>query len=107
MGMMGIVAAPKVNTDKVRICIDIREVNKAIKRERHVTPTVDELIHDLNLSTVFSHQDLRSGYHQFELEEDGRYVTTFSTHLDLHCYKRLIFGISSASEVFQYTIQQV
>ena len=44
-----IVVAPKPkNPDKVRICVDMRLPNTAIQRERHITPTVDDLIHDLN-----------------------------------------------------------
>ena len=41
--------------------------NRAILRERHLTPTIDDLIHDLNGATVFSKIDLNSGYHQLEL----------------------------------------
>ena len=58
----------------------MRQPNKAIKRERHTMPTIDELILDLNGSKVFSNLDLRSGYHQIELHPDSRYITTLSTH---------------------------
>jgi len=37
----------------------------------------------------------------------SRYITTFSTHIGLFRYKRLNFGISSASEIFQHTLSQV
>jgi hypothetical protein len=50
---------------------------------------------------------LRAGYHQFELHEDSRYITTFSTHIGLYRYKRLNFGICSASEIFQEAIHNV
>jgi hypothetical protein len=73
----------------------MREPNMAIQRERHQMPTIDELINDLNGAKVFSKLDLRAGYHQFELHEDSRYITTFSTHIGLYRYKRLnFFGIS-------------
>ena len=85
----------------------MREANKAIQRERHQTPTLDELINDLNGATFFSKLDLRSGYHQLELNRDSRYITTFSTHMGLFQYKRLNFGISSASEIFQETIHSI
>jgi hypothetical protein len=45
----------------------MRNTNKAITHERHILPTIDELIHDLSGSTVYSKLDLRSGYHQLEL----------------------------------------
>nr|XP_033948146.1 uncharacterized protein K02A2.6-like [Pseudochaenichthys georgianus] len=103
-----IVATPKPkNSDKVRICVDMRLPNTAIQRERHITPTVDDLIHDLNGAVVFSKLDLNAGYHQLELHPDSRYITTFTTHTGLWRYTRLNFGINSAAEVFQNVIQGV
>lgn len=103
-----IVTPPKPkNPSEIRICVDMREANKAVIRTRHVTPTIEELVTDLNGATVFSKIDLRSGYHQLELEPESRYITTFSTHCGLYQYKRLIFGLSSAAEIFQHTIQEL
>ena len=101
-----IVAAPKPkDPTAVRLCVDMRMANSAISRERHLTPTIDDIIHDLNGAAVFSKLDLNSGYYQLELHPDSRYITTFTTHLGLRRYKRLNFGISSAAEVFQNVIQ--
>ena len=47
------------------------------------------------------------GYHQIELDEKSRIITTFVTHRGLYRYKRLVFGIYSASEIYQHLIQQV
>ena len=80
--------------------------NKAIKRERHPSPTVDDLIHILNGATVFSKLDLRAGYHQLMLAEESRYITTFTTHKGLRRYARLNFGTNSASETFQKVINE-
>ena len=54
----------------------------------------------------FSKLDLAQAYHQLELHEDSRYITTFSTHVGLFRYKRLNYGTNAAAEVFQYTLQQ-
>ena len=44
-----IVAAPKPkNPNEVRLCVDMRLPNQAIRRERHPSPTVDDIIHSLN-----------------------------------------------------------
>ena len=75
--------------------------NRAIKRERHPIPTMDDLAHTLNGATVFSKLDLRSGYHQLTLTPESRYITTFATHKGLWRYNRLNFGTSLASEIFQ------
>ena len=83
----------------------LRAPNKAIERERHVTPTVDDIIANLNGATVFSKLDLKNGYHQVELHEESRYMTVFSTHVGLFQFKRLNFGVNSAAEQFQNLIQ--
>ena len=72
----------------------MREANKAISRERHLLPTLDEVIHDLNGATVFSKLDLNQGYHQLLLHPDSRHIT----------YKHLSFGINAAAEKFQTVI---
>ncbi|KAK0148839.1 hypothetical protein N1851_010750 [Merluccius polli] len=96
-----IVPVPKPkDPEAVRICVDMRIPNQAIERERHLTPTVDDVIQSLNGARFFSKLDLNCGYHQLELEPASRYITTFSTHVGLRRYKRLSFGVSSAAESF-------
>ena len=103
-----IVAAPKPkNPDKVRICVDMRRANQAIQRERHPLPTMDDLIYELNGSTVFSKLDLNHGYHQLEIAPECRNITTFVTHVGLRRYKRLNYGVNAASEIFQQAIESV
>ena len=64
------------------------------------------MIGDLNGLRVFSKRDLNQGYNQLEVAAESRYITTFSTHLELMRFKRLNFGISSAAEIFQNTIRE-
>ena len=101
-----LVVVPKPKAPgQIRVCVDMREANLAIKRERHITPTVSEIIQDLNGATVFSKLDLNQGYNQLEISPSSRYIPTFSTHIGLWRYKRLNFGVSSAAEVFQNAIR--
>ena len=101
-----IVVVPK-SSGQVRLCVDMREANKAVTREKHLMPTIDDLVADLNGATVFSKLDLFSGYHQLELEPESRHITKVSTHVGLRRYKRLMFGINAASEIFQNAILQL
>ena len=82
----------------------MRMPNQAIQRERHPTPTIDDLVDALNGATVFFKLDLRSGYHQLVLAQESRYITTFVTHEGLRRYTRLNFGTNSASEIFQNAV---
>ena len=100
-----LVIIPKKNGE-VRLCIDMRRENKAINHERHPSPTVDDLVHNLNGATVFTKLDLRQGYHQVPLSPESRYITTFTTHKGLRRYTRLNFGTNSASEMFQNIISE-
>ncbi|KAK3752964.1 hypothetical protein QZH41_005121 [Actinostola sp. cb2023] len=100
----GAIAVPKSNGE-VRVCVDMRRVNEAVIRERHPIPTLEETLQSLNGAAVFSKLDLRWGYHQVELHPESRALTTFSTHNGLKRYKRLIFGLSSAPETYQYVMQ--
>ena len=77
-----LVVVPKGDGD-IRGCVDMRRANEAIICERHPIPTVEELLHDLNGSTVFSKIDLQWGFHQILLSEDSRHITTFVTHRGL------------------------
>ncbi|PFX29990.1 Retrovirus-related Pol polyprotein [Stylophora pistillata] len=84
----------------------MREANKAIPRTHTIMPTLEDITHELNGATVFSHLDMNHGYHQLELQENSRDITTFSTHIGLYRYKRLNFGTRSAGEIFQDTVSR-
>ena len=105
---INILNIPKRNgTNEVRVCTDARWANKAIQRERHLTPTVDDLAVKLNGCTVFSKFDLKKGYNQLLISEDSRFITAFCTHVGVFRYKRLNFGINTAAELFQKAVESV
>jgi len=101
-----IVVVPK-KSGEVRICVDMPEANKAIKRGKHLMPTIDDLIADLNGATHFSTLDLSSGYHQLELAPKSHYITAFSAHVGLRRCKRLPFGVYVTSEIFQEAMREL
>lgn len=100
-----IVAVPK--GDKIRLCLDMRRANEAIIRERHVIPTMMDILPDLHGAKYFCKIDLREGYHQLCLAKESRPLTCFATHEGLFQYKRLIYGVNTAFEVFQKQIELV
>ena len=75
-----LVLTPKANPDEIRMNIDMTTVNKAIRRTRHVIPTVEELKYRLNGMRHFTKIDLKHGYMQYELDQESRHLTTFYTH---------------------------
>ena len=101
-----VVIVPKKN-DAIRLCIDMRVVNKAIKTTRHPIPTAKDISIELNGATVFTKLDLNQAYHQLELSPESRHITTFSTHIGLYRFKRLNYGTSASAEIFQNALTQV
>ena len=100
------VVVPKKD-GKLRICLDPRDLNKAIRREHYPLPTIEDIATRLHGAKVFTVLDVRKGFWHVELEEDSSFLTTFNTPFGRYRWKRMPFGICSAPEVFQRRIHQL
>ncbi len=56
----------------VRLTCDSTALNKAIRRTRHPTKTIDDLVHMVQGATVFSKLDLNKAFHQLKIAEESR-----------------------------------
>lgn len=101
-----IVLAFKENGD-IRLCVDMRVANRAIRRENYPIPTFESFMTRLKDAQYFSRLDLKDAYYQLELDETSRKITTFITPKGLFRYKRLMFGVNSAPELFQRHLEQL
>ncbi|XP_043659792.1 uncharacterized protein K02A2.6-like [Drosophila teissieri] len=100
------VIAFKPNGD-IRLCLDMRQANRAILRENYPLPTFESFMTKLRNAKLFSRLDLKDAYHQLELDEASRPITTFITPRGLFRYKRLMFGINAAPEIFQRRLEEL
>lgn len=101
-----IVPVIKQNGD-LRLCIDMRQANRAVLRERYPIPTFEEIIPEMTDCKFFSRVDLKDAYHQVELTPGSRRITTFITPDGVYRFKRLYCGIRCAPEMFQRLMTQV
>ena len=85
----------------LRVCIDPKELNKALLRESFTLPILEDTLHLLSSSTVFTKADLASGYWHVILDEASSLLTTFQTCFGRYRWLRLPFGTSVSSEIFQ------
>ncbi|CAM4558045.1 unnamed protein product [Caretta caretta] len=85
----------------IRLCVNLREPNKAIVIDSHPLPHIEEAFAELRGAKMFSALDLQSAYHQVTLHEDSRDLTAFITHKGLFRFKRVPYGLASAPSAFQ------
>jgi len=85
----------------VRVCVDLKPLNRCVLREHHPLPKIDETLAQLSGATIFSKLDVNSGFWQVPLSENSKLLRTFITPFGCYCYNKLPFEISSAPEHFQ------
>jgi len=96
----------KKNGD-VRICVDLKRLNRAVKRERYTMPVLEDMTHKLAGSKMYSKLDASSGFWQVPLDPETAKYTTFMTPFGRYFFKRLPFGINLAPEVFQRIMENI
>ena len=99
-----LVAVRKPN--KLRVCLDPLELNKAVLRNHYPIPTVEQIVPRLSKAKVFSTVDAKDGFLQVVLDEPLSYLTTFWTPYGRYRWLRMPFGIKSAPEEFQRWIDE-
>lgn len=86
---------------KLRLCIDPKDLNSAIKRPHYQMPTVDDILPKISKAKVFTVMDAKEGFWHVKLDKESSLLTTFWTPFGRYRWTRLPFGLSSAPEEFQ------
>ena len=84
----------------MRICLDPKPLNEAIKREHHKLPTADD-VHSKFANKIVTVTDERHASWQVPLTENSSYLCTFHTPWGRNCFLKMPFGLCSVSEVMQ------
>ena len=91
---------------KLRICLDPKDLNRAISREHHVIPTLEEILPKLSGAKYFSIVDAKCGYWNVELDNESSYLTTFNSPFGRYRFLRMPFGLKMSQDVLQAKIDQ-
>lgn len=84
-----LVVVPKPNKD-IRICINMRQTNMTVSRERFPLPNIDETLDEMNGTNVFK-LDLHQRFYQVELEPSSRDIANFVSYGGIYRCCRLIW----------------
>ncbi len=98
-----------VKGDKVRICLDPKHLNCAIKREHYPMNTIEEISARLGAENAryYSVLDCSSSFWMVKLDSESQKLCTFNTPLGRRSFVKMPFGINSASEVFQRKMSEI
>ena len=102
-----LVVVEKPKTGKLRICLDPKALNEAIRRPHYPMFTLDDVTSKLTNATCFSILDINHAYWIVKLDESSSYLTTFSSPFGRYRYLRLPFGISASSDLFQLKCNEI
>ncbi|GJW57080.1 putative reverse transcriptase domain-containing protein [Tanacetum coccineum] len=97
----------KKKDGSLRMCINYRELNKLMVKNRYPLPRIDDLFDQLQGSRFFSKIDLRSGYHQLRVHEDDIPKTAFQTRYEHFKFTVMPFGLTNAPAVFMDLMNRV
>ena len=95
------VVARKKDPSKVRITVDLRELNKATYRPVYPSPSPWHIVNAIPASArFFTVMDGLKGFHQIDLCPESRKLTTFATPKGRFRYRRCPMGWHGSSDVF-------
>ena len=92
---------------KLRVCLDPRDVNKAIKRDHYKIPTIEEIIHQLAGSKKFTKVNGTSSYLCIVLNYESSLLTMFNTTWGRYRFVHLPWGLPCAQDIFQWMMDQI
>ena len=94
--------------DKIlRLCIDYRQLNRVMIKNRYPLPRIDDLFDQLRGARVYSKIDLRTGYHQLRFRETDIPKTEFRTCYGHFEFTVMPFGLTNALVAFMDIMHRV
>eukprot|EP00057_Strongylocentrotus_purpuratus_P020224 XP_011674698.1 PREDICTED: uncharacterized protein LOC105443347 [Strongylocentrotus purpuratus] len=101
------IAVSRKSNGKLRVCLDPKDLNRAIRRCHYRTITTDEVIHKLSGARHFSKLDAKNGYWSIKLDHDSSLLTTFNSPFGRYRYLRMPFGLAMSQDVFQQRMDEI
>ena len=98
----------KKASEKLRMCVDFTDLNKACPKDSYPPPQqVDVLVDSTAQHQLLSFMDAFSSYNQIQMHEADQKKTSFVTSQGLFCYKVIPFSLKKAGVTYQRLINKM
>ena len=101
-----IVLVPKKDGTK-RLCVDYRQINRKIIRDRYPLPQIEDQIDRLQGAKIFTTLDLENGFFHVPVHKDSQKFTSFVTPSGQYVFRWAPFGLATSPSAFQRFINTV
>ena len=92
----------------LRICLDPKDLNTAIKRQHLQLPTTEEILDKMAGSKYYTKLDAsNAAYWRIKIDEESSKLLVFNTPFGRYRFLRMAYGIHSASELCQAEIANI
>ena len=85
------------------MCVDYRLLNARKVKNSYTLPRIEEIFDCLAGNKIFRDLDMKSGYHQVEIEEEHKPRTAFTVGplVFFNEYSRMGFGLTNSLATYQ------
>jgi len=91
----------------LQLCIDFRESNKLILRNKYPLPKIDDPFKQLRETKIFSKIDSRLGYHQIRIKDEDNSKIAFRTKYGHYEFVMVPFGLTNAQATFMWLMNGI
>lgn len=97
----------KKKNGSLHLCIDYRQLNRVIIKNKYLLPKIDDLFDQLQGVSTFSKIDLKSSYHQLRIWKENIPKTAFRTWYGHYEFTVMPLGLTNAPVTFMDLMNRV
>ncbi len=93
--------------EKLRLCVNYRDLNKIIRKNRHLLSLIIQMLNQLKDCRFFIKIDLTDAYNQIRIKKKDEWKTMFRIRYEHFEYLMISFDLTNASITFQVYINKI